>query len=136
MNGNIINILMKYDKSIRNLILINFIGENQMLDYKQNKLRFYIFTVALVFTFLFSFLYKISAKEVSFSEQEELNRRIKSDAQERQQREQKQDVFLQKKSKKGDWRIPQETPAFVINKIELEGKYVEKFPWTKEILKK
>lgn len=76
------------------------------------------------------------AKPIDIADQEEMNRRAKIEAEERQQREQKKDVFLQSPIKDNEYQLPNETPSFPIKTIHLEGDSVEKFSWTKDILDK
>ncbi|EGO62719.1 ShlB/FhaC/HecB family hemolysin secretion/activation protein [Acetonema longum] len=64
------------------------------------------------------------------TETEELNRRARQQAEERKQRQERQDVFLQDKSQADeDTSLPEETPAFQIHRIQLKGERLQEFSW-------
>lgn len=68
-------------------------------------------------------------------QQEEQHRRTRQEEQERLQRQQQKDIFLQKETKiTEDISLPEETPSFTINKFELDGDHVARFPWAKDML--
>lgn len=69
------------------------------------------------------------------SDIEEQNLRARQQAAERRQREQQEDVFLQKGTKQDeDTSLPEETPSFVITRLQLEGDSVERFSWVQDRL--
>lgn len=71
----------------------------------------------------------------TIGDQEEQNQRARQEALERQQREQRQDVFLQPGTKQAsETDLPEEGVRFPIHTLKLEGDQVEKFPWLEKQL--
>jgi hemolysin activation/secretion protein len=92
-------------------------------------------TIVFVLLLLFAPSLVSAAPTINRTDTEEQNRRSRQEANEKRQREQQSDVFLQKKRISAEEAtLPEETPAFVINALNLEGKEVERFPWAKDML--
>lgn len=72
----------------------------------------------------------------TLSDKEELNRRAKQEAQDRQMREQGKDVFLQQEqpARPEEADLPDEAIAFPIHTIRLTGEHMDKFSWAQELL--
>ncbi|MCE5286004.1 MAG: ShlB/FhaC/HecB family hemolysin secretion/activation protein [Pelosinus sp.] len=76
-------------------------------------------------------------RAISTTDREAANQRFRLEEQERRQNEQYKDVFLQPlKKEKQDLSLPEETPAFLITEIRLEGEYAAQFSWAQKILNK
>jgi hemolysin activation/secretion protein len=88
--------------------------------------------------FLLSALFctqNVWAESLTPGENQELNRRSKEEAQQRQDLQRQKDVFLQKdQTKANDSSLPVETPSFLIHSIKLEGEKLGRFPWLLPIL--
>ncbi|SEJ75057.1 hemolysin activation/secretion protein [Propionispira arboris] len=68
---------------------------------------------------------------------QELNRRSREAAAQRQNLQQKKDVFLeQEQIKDNDNRLPAEAPSFLIHTLMLEGDRDGQFPWLQDMLNK
>ncbi|VBB09343.1 polypeptide-transport-associated shlb-type [Lucifera butyrica] len=66
---------------------------------------------------------------------EDQNRRARQEAQDRQQRAESPDVFLQKGGNgEHTIQLPEETPSFVIHTFQLEGDHLENFLWLQPLL--
>ncbi|VBB09904.1 polypeptide-transport-associated shlb-type [Lucifera butyrica] len=66
---------------------------------------------------------------------EEQNRRSRQQAQEQQQRRQQKDIFLQQGTKGSeDTSLPEESPSFVVNTLQLTGDGADCFPWAQTML--
>ena len=75
------------------------------------------------------------AQTISPADAEEIHRRSREQAQERQEKQNQKDAFLQGKTKAiHDISLPTEEISFPISMIQLEGQRVDKFPWAQEML--
>lgn len=71
----------------------------------------------------------------NLSNQEELNRRTRQEAEERRNRAQSQDTFLQPKVEQADdLALPIEDLSFTIHTLELQGEKVDQFAWVQHML--
>lgn len=92
-------------------------------------------TIVFALLLLFSSSLVSAAPVSNRTDVEEQTRRSRQEADEQRQREQQSDVFLQKKKPLAEEdALPEETPAFIIRSLSLEGKEVERFPWAKDML--
>lgn len=77
-----------------------------------------------------------SAAQPAVSDNEQ-NLRARQRDGERQQREHQKDVFLQNGEKQAEEvALPDETPAFLINTLVLEGDGVDRFTWVRQLLER
>ncbi|TWH48348.1 ShlB/FhaC/HecB family hemolysin secretion/activation protein [Sporomusa sp. KB1] len=91
----------------------------------------------LVLIILFTATSLTWAAPPSRTDIEEQNRKARQEDQARRQREQGQDVFLQKGKQGAETvKLPNETPSFIINTIKIEGDEEGRFPWMYELTKK
>jgi len=75
------------------------------------------------------------AQSLNPADVDELHRRSREQAQERQDRENQKDTFLQEKTKAiDDISLPIETISFPISILHLEGERADKFPWAQKML--
>ncbi|MCE5287480.1 MAG: ShlB/FhaC/HecB family hemolysin secretion/activation protein [Pelosinus sp.] len=66
---------------------------------------------------------------------QELNRRSREEAEQRQDLQHKKDVFLQNERQSiKDTSLPTETPSFLIHTVKLEGEKTNKFLWLQDML--
>jgi hemolysin activation/secretion protein len=76
------------------------------------------------------------AQPANPSDQEELHRRTRQEAEERRNRAQSQDTFLQPKVEQvDDLILPIEDLSFTIHTLELQGEKVDQFSWAQKMLK-
>ncbi|SMD05084.1 ShlB/FhaC/HecB family hemolysin secretion/activation protein [Sporomusa malonica] len=106
-----------------------------MLQHKQKYLRV-IKTCALILTIFFTNM-NLTWAAPTQTDIEEQNRKARQEEQDRRQRGQSKDVFLQK-GKQGTEavKLPDETPSFSINTIKIEGDEAGRFPWLYELINK
>lgn len=75
------------------------------------------------------------AQNVNPADEEELHRRAQEQAQERQNRQNQKDIFLQGKSTTvDDISLPIEEISFPIGSLKLQGQRVDQFSWAQEML--
>lgn len=94
-------------------------------------------TCALVLLILFTNTNLSWADPPNRTDIEERNRKARQEEQERRQRENSQDVFLQQRKQGIETvKLPDETPSFTINTIRLEGDEAGRFPWAHDMVNK
>jgi len=85
-----------------------------------------LFIGMILFTFTNNLLFAAPAP----GDTEEQNRKARQEEQQRQERQKQQDVFLKPKIViENDEALPEETPAFTIQTVEIVGKKIAEFAW-------
>ncbi len=100
-----------------------------------NRRRNLLLTIIVTFILSFYGLSSSFVQAITPADQEELRRRTQQEAQERRNREQSKDTFLQSEVKPTqETTLPVEELSFLIHTLTLEGERVEKFSWLEEML--
>lgn len=68
------------------------------------------------------------------TDKEELHRRTQQEAENRKERDQRKDVLSPRVNLDEDVSLPEETPAFTVNEILLEGEQLQRFSWIQNML--
>lgn len=106
---------------------------NQFTNYLTGKCRAMVVTLILLTIVNTLTVY---AQDDSQLDKEELRRRTQQETQERQNRQQQADSFLQKDIKTTeDTGLPEEAISFPIHTLRLEGERLQPFSWLQEKLK-